>query len=416
MRLRRITVPGTGTIVFASILVVLGALFAQQKWLSSGSSKVETTMPVTVLSDEPYEEAGVRDRDIEFYAARLTEDPFSATDRSTLAQLLFARARSGGSSDDLERSEALVRESIAQRPQRNGQAFELLATLLMAQHEFHEARLVALRADSIAPGTPSHLALLGEIELELGEYEYAARRFEALQYDGRNFTTAARIARWRELTGGINMARPILKRAIMGVDKRDDLPREQVAWFHYRLGELELRAGNPAAADSAFSRALALHREDVRALSGLTRVALSQNDWQRAIDFGERAIAIQLDPGVLGAMSRAYAQLGDTSQATSYARAMSVSALQQPGAIHREWGLFLLDYGTARDRANVLKRARVEARTRKDVYGRDLLAWALFRNGQLAEARKEMTLALAQRTEDVLLTEHARTIGVGPAP
>ena len=208
------------------------------------------------------------------------------------------------------------------------------------------------------------------------------------------------------------MARQFLERAMLAVDRRDDLPREQVAWFHYRLGELELRVGNVAAADSAFRSGLAQHSDDVRVLGGLARVALARRAWQQAIDYGERATAIQLDPATLGTVSRAYAELGDTAQAASYARAMSVSALKQPGVIHRAWGLFLLDHGTAQDRADVLKRARKELRIRKDVYGHDLMAWALYRNGQLREARKEMTLALAQHTEDVMLAEHARAIGV----
>src|SRR6185295_13714076 len=106
-----------------------------------------------------------------------------------------------------------------------------------------EARAVALRADSLDADSPSHLALLGEIELELGNYDAAAAHFDSVHYDGRNFTTGARLARWYEVTGHIEKARQLLERAIVFVDRRDDLPREQVAWFHYRLGELELRAG-----------------------------------------------------------------------------------------------------------------------------------------------------------------------------
>jgi tetratricopeptide (TPR) repeat protein len=201
----------------------------------------------------------------------------------------------------------------------------------------------------------------------------------------------------------------------VNVDRRDDLPREQVAWFHYRLGDLELRVGNLAAADSAFRSGLARHPDDVRVLGGLARAALTRHAWREAIDFGERATAIQLDPATLGTISRAYAELGDTVQAASYARAMSVSALKQPGVIHRAWGLFLLDHGTAQDRTDVLRRARRELRDRKDVYGHDLMAWALYRNGQLVEARKEMRLALAQHTQDVMLNEHARAMGVQAA-
>ena len=389
-----------------SFLAVSVALFGVITVLAKARHKVETVASPVVS----YDENEIRDRDIEFYSRRIKEDPSSALDRSSLARLLFARARTTGSTTDFDRSEQLVRASIGERTHRNYQSFELLATLLMTRHEFRAARAVALRADSLDPGSPSHLALLGEIELELGEYDAAASHFERVNYDGRNFTTGARVARWYELTGHIDKARTILKRSITNVDRRDDLPREQVAWFHYRLGDLELRAGRIAAADSAFYRALDINPDDPRVLGGLARAALARGAWREAVNFGEKATAVQLDPATLGTVSIAYSHLGDTAQAASYAHAMSASALEQPGAIHRAWGLFLLDYGTNADRARVLERARAELRDRKDVYGHDLLAWALYRNGRLEEAKKEMKLALAQNTEDVMLTSHAKAI------
>ena len=98
------------------------------------------------------------------------------------------------------------------------------------------------------------------------------------------------------------------------------------------------------------------------------------------------AIAIQLDPATLGTISEAYGAMGDTAQAAQYARAMTASALKQPGPIHRAWGLFLLDHGTKSDANRVLAKTRVEIRTRRDVYGYDLLAWALHKQG--ASARR----------------------------
>ena len=150
-------------------------------------------------------------------------------------------------------------------------------------------------------------------------------------------------------------------------------------------------------------------------MGGLARAALARGALREAVEYGERATNQQVDPATLGVVSLAYSRLGDSAQAASYARAMSVSALKQPGAIHRVWGLFLLDHGTADDRTDVLKRARKELRDRKDVYGHDLMAWALYRNGQLDDARSEMNLAVSQHTQDGMLLEHARAIGV-PSP
>ncbi|MEO5588621.1 MAG: tetratricopeptide repeat protein [Gemmatimonadaceae bacterium] len=406
---RIVTAASVATAVLAIALVV-----SQQKRSVASGSTVQSA-PLVAMPTTPFNEAAVRDRDIEFYSRRAQQDPASALDRTALASLLFTRSRYTGSMTDLARADTIARESIALRTQRNFQAFELLASILMARHEFTAARALAQEADSLDPGVPSHAVLLGEIDLELGDYTSAAKHFEKVDYSGQRFTIAARLARWHEVTGHNDIARKLLQQSIVKVDRRDDLPREQIAWFHYRLGELELRTGNTAAADAAFKEGLKRNPDDIRVLGGLARSALAQQDWQGAIAYGERAIAIQVDPTTLGTISRAYSAVGDTAQAASYAKAMSVSALTQPGVIHRAWGLFLLDHGNAKERATVLGRARIELRERKDVYGHDLLAWALYRNGDLVEARKEMASALAQHTQDVMLAEHARAMGIAPA-
>ena len=364
-------------------------------------------MPATLQS-----EVQIHDGDIAFYTKRVSEDRESALDRLTLAGLLFSRSRATGSTADIARAESLARESIGLRRQRNGPALEMLATILMSRHEFGQAREFAARADSLEPSTASHLSLLGEIELELGEYSSAAEHFRAVRLNGKQFTVTARLARWYELTGHADVARALLKHAIVDVNRRDDLPQEQAAWFHYRLGELELRTGHGEAADAAFRRALARNPDDVRALGGLARSALLRGDWKRVIEHGDRALAVQIDPTILGALSTASTALGDTAAALGYARAMSATALTQPGAIHRAWGLFLLDHGSRAEQAEVLRRARRELRERHDVYGHDLLAWALYRDGRIAEAREQMRAALAQGTEDVQLVAHANALGV----
>ena len=119
---------------------------------------------------------------------------------------------------------------------------------------------------------------------------------------------------------------------------------------------------------------------------------------------------MQLDPATLGTMSDAYAALGDTAQARSFADAMAVAALSQPGAIHRAWGLFLLDHD--RDVPRVLREARKDIVHRRDVYGYDLLAWASYKAGRIGDAKRAVGVALSQGTEDATLYYHAGMIAV----
>jgi tetratricopeptide (TPR) repeat protein len=140
----------------------------------------------------------------------------------------------------------------------------------------------------------------------------------------------------------------------------------------------------------------------------MARLELTSGRARTAIDYGERGTGLALDPVTLGVLHDAYESLGEWQQAEQYGRAMELSVLNQPGPLHRAWSMFLLDRD--RDVGTVLARAEEEIRTRHDVYGWDLLAWALHHAGRQAEAREASTRALALGTRDAVLHYHAGLI------
>ena len=398
----------------AASLVATGAA----AWYLGGASSrtaSRTVGPATSAGgagrlDAVRSEAAVLDADLAFYETRLANDPESAGDHAMVAQLYMTRARATASFQDFERAEGLARRSLALRSARNAHTYGLLASALLARHAFGEAREAAQRAVELSPGDAAALAQLAEIELEMGDYDSANTHFAGVWVGRDQFTVAARVARWHEIMGRTAEARALLQRAVRAVERRDDLPREQVAWFRLRLGELDLRSGRYAAADSSLRRGLEIFPDDYRILGALARAALARGEHAEAVSLGERATAIVLEPTTLGTISEAYGAMGDSAQATAFAEAMATAALQQPGPIHRAWGLFLLDHGTARDARMVLARAREELRERPDVYGLDLLAWALHRTGDHTAAAAAMRQALTQQTEDPQLLVHAAAI------
>ena len=87
---------------------------------------------------------------------------------------------------------------------------------------------------------------------------------------------------------------------------------------------------------------------------------------------------------------------------------MEVAVSQQATAYHRAWSLFLLEHGRRVD--EVLSKAQEELVTRRDIYGYDVVAWALHAKGRDAEARAMMTYALSLGTRDAMLLYHASAI------
>lgn len=353
-------------------------------------------------------EARVRDLDIAFYRARIARDPLGARDRAQLAGLYLQRARGSGENQDLVRAEETARGSLSNRRARNGKALAVLVNSLLAQHRYPEALASARELAAREPEARAVQALLGEIEMELGLYDSARATFAPLASWTRDLAVAPRIARWLELHGKNEEAHGLLLQARDNALKLHALPAEQAAWFHLRVADLALRNGRLDEAEQALRAGLVAHPGDYRVLGVYARLAAARRDWRGAIHWGEQAIARTLDPATLGVVGDAYAALGDTAKAEEYFRVLEVAVSRQVGPFHRAWSLFLLDHD--RRTAEVLDKAQEEIVVRNDVYGWDLLAWALRKNGRDADARWAMGHALALGTRDAMLFYHAGMI------
>jgi len=394
-----------------SSIVLVAAAVVGGGWWNVRRLAAMDRMAITEAAAATTVELEVRTADIGFFEARAARDPESATDRTRLAALYMQRARETSDDQDYVRAEQTARASLALRTQRNDAASVVLASALLAQHRFIEARDVARSLVVQSPEVDAYRALLGETSLELGDYAAARAAFGSLGgVARRSLSIAPRLARWAEIRGDTTAAREIMRDAAEAADERRDLPREQAAWFHLRLADLYLRQGRERGAERELRDGLAINPADHRLLAAMARLAAVRQDWREAIRYGDSAIAITLDPATLGLVSDAHAALGDTAKAAEYVAAMEVAVGQEPGAYHRAWSLFLLDHG--RRVPEVLAAAQAELAGRRDIHGYDLVAWALYKSGRAAEAREPMRLAMAQGTQDAMLHYHAGMIAL----
>jgi tetratricopeptide (TPR) repeat protein len=361
-----------------------------------------------VVSGPAPSEAQVLEMDIAFYRRRIEGDSLSARDEGELARLLLQRGRLTASEPDLRDAERHARRSLRLRTAHNGATGQVLAGALMARHAFAEARAVAEGMTAADPASRSARAMLGEIELELGDYAAARRTFGTLLTVRTDFVVAPRFARWEELNGRPQAAEALFRGALARAQARHGTPASQLAWFHWRLADLALRAGRADEARTELATGLAAAPDDARLLGTMARLAAVQHRWPEAIDAGERALARIVDPATLGLLSQAYAAVGDSARSADALTAMAIAVLGQPGPFHRGWSLLLLEQG--REVPEVLARAGAELATRRDIYGWDLLAWALYRSGRPAEAVPASERALALGTRDAMLWYHAGMI------
>jgi tetratricopeptide (TPR) repeat protein len=393
-RLRGLLVPAAALVAFAGGAAALGH--------SNRSGNLTRTPNL----------AEIRDSDIAFFQQRIARDPTGALDLARLAALYLERFRQLGEEADLLNAEKAARRSLANRGERNPNALQLLGAALLGQHRFLEAKAAAERLVALQPGESAARASLGEVLLELGEYPAADRIFRQLTPQRYTLALAPRYARWLELRGHVGEARSLLEWARGEAARSDPTPVEQLAWFELRLGELALRFGAHAEARRRLDAGLALCPDHWRLLAVRARLALVTGDYATAVLLGDSSLTRHLDPATLAEVGDAWRARGDSAQAAEYYHAMEAATQAPRGGFHRTWYLALLDHD--RSVPEILAAVTRDLETRRDVYGYDLLAWALYKSGRPAEAKAAIRRALAWDTEDPLLHAHAKAIEAAP--
>ena len=250
--------------------------------------------------------------------------------------------------------------------------------------------------------------------LERGDYkttEAALQNPVVAGQDKADPSVEAVKARLLDINGQPALALEQMQKAQADADANLDMPRENVAWFHMRVGDQLARMGRVDAAEKSYEEALALYPHDYKTMTGLARLAAGRQNWAQTIAWGQKAAQIVPTPEVVALVGDAYAASGNPKEAERQYRlieAMGTISRAQSAVYDRYRARFDADHG--RHLAEGLALAQREMTVRRDIYAYDTLAWALYKNGRLPEADAAMQKALAHGTQDALMLYHAGTI------
>jgi tetratricopeptide (TPR) repeat protein len=395
-------------VIRSRIALTLGpaALIAAAAWFGGIRPWRQAAADVARNVAAAESELRIRSQDIAFWQRRATQDPQSAEDLAMTAALLHQRARETGDMDDYRAAERYADSSLRLRRDRNGKAMLTLASALLAQHKFPEAFAAAQELVAWSPDEPRYRALYAELLLELGDYDAARQQLDSLRNAWRDLAVAPRYARFLEFIGRTDAARVVLRRALDDA-RLADLPREQLAWFHLRLADLELRSGRLRAASRALDAGLRAAPDDARLWAARAREFALAGAWRDVLGAVARAGA-RVDIATLALQGDALAALGDSAAARRTWQQAEQSALENPEPYNRQWTLFRLEHGIALAETRALLEDEIEGR--RDVYGWDQLAIARLLTGDTSGAAQAMEQALRLGTADANLTYHAALI------
>ena len=362
---------------------------------------------VVAVARAPYDPALVH-QTLEFYARRAKRDPGDAWSGAMLARWYLESYRETGDAADAKRAEMAARASLKTRTRGNSAAYFQLARSLLTQHRFREALGAARDA---ARYDLSAYRECADIEIELGDYAFAAKDVARAPHESDDPAYLALTARLKEIHGDSITALSLLTRAATLADANPDMPRQSLAWFYERLGRMQCMTGHRDAAETSYLSALKAFPRDYRSMAALAHLYANRGDWPQATEWGGKAGEIVPSPETLALLGDGYLASGKPSQAAAQYRLVEqIGALSvSQGALYdRQRALYYADHGLKP--AYAVQLARGELRARPDIYSYDTLGWALYQAGRLPEAEACVKKAMAFGTRDALLFFHAGMI------
>ena len=362
----------------------------------------------------PYDPA-LTYKNVAFYQKCVQRNPQNgAIEWGQLSNAYLQRCRETGDIADAQRAERAARRSLAIRSNNNAPARDALARSLFVQHQFVQAETLARVTSAKYQDDPVALMGYADAALERGDYGTAQRALLHPIVAGENKTdpsVQAVQARLLDVNGQPALALQALERARDAADGNLDMPRENVAWFHMRVGDEQARLGRADDAEMSYREALTLYPHDYKTMTGLARLAAGRQDWAGTISWGQKAAQVVPTPEVLALLGDAYAASGNPKEAERQYRlieAIGTISRAQSMVYDRYRARFDADHD--RHLPEALALAKREMGVRQDVYAYDTLAWASYKNGLLPQAQAAMKQALSHGTQDALLYYHAGTI------
>lgn len=325
-----------------------------------------------------------------------------------LGQAFARKARETSDVGYYVRAEAALRRALRTNP-KYVQAAASLSTVLFSLHDF-EGALTLARPIVDDPRGVQALATLGDAHLALGQYGRAQAAYNRLLAFAATPGAYSRLAFLEDLRGDTDQALALMDRAAKLAQESGDYG-ESLAFYAYQIGELSFRAGRIDLAASHYRAALDLFADYPLALGGLAKAKAAQGNYRAAIDLYRRATAIVPQPDLLAALGDVYATVGNEKAAREqYGAVELIGKLAKINrqVYNRQLAAFYADHDLRPDEAARL--ALRELRVRKDVYGYDTAAWALYKAGRLEAAHRLSERALSVGTRDARLSYHAGMI------
>jgi tetratricopeptide (TPR) repeat protein len=364
--------------------------------------------------------ASETDKQIQNLQERVKKAPGDYAAYDGLGSAFFQKARETGDIAYYDLAEQTLKKALALAPQdfRAADPLVHIALVYMGEHRFADALASSQKAIGKGSGNLAAFAIEGDAYTDMGEYDEAAAAYNTMQSLGRltssplalAYMSDSRMAYLSFLHGDSAEAIRLMKSSI-AAGLRTNVPRENLAWLYFELGERYFQTGDLENAELSYQSGVTADPNHYRSIAGLAKVRAAQAKFEESIQLYQRSIGIIPFPVYVAELGDVYKKVGRANDAQQqYDLVEYIGHLSRLNRVlaNRELALFYADQGIKLPEA--LELAQRELEIRHDIYTWDTLAWVLYKNGRLQEAGDAMRKALALHTNDSLLLFHAGMI------
>lgn len=331
--------------------------------------------------------------------------PDSPTGYNQLAAIYIKRARSTGDFSLNSKAETAIDKALQIAPD-DASARKLKASLHLTFHRFTEALELGKKLQTEFSNDAFVYGLLTDANAELGNYKEAVEMAQKMVDLKPNTASYARVAHLRSLYGDTEGAVEMFKTAARTADPQD---KESQSWCLVQLGDEFWKNGKYSEAEKVYDEALQNFPNYHLALAGKGRARASQNDFETALTFLSDALnrVPNVETAIL--LGDIYTKQGNAEKAKQQYDLVEVIE-QKIGVNNDQKRLALLwaDHDLKLDDALAITKREYEIR--KDIFTTDVLAWTLYKKGQLTDAKTVISAAMNPKANDARIFYHAGMI------
>ena len=379
----------------------------QQRERIATAPAVANAAPADVLAAIP-RPAGNSATDLAIikWTAKVRENGADARNWVNLGDALMQHVRESADTSYYTYAEGVYEKAVALDP-RNDDALTGLAWVHGGRHQFPESIELANKALALNEHNNLAYGLLGDAELELGDYAAAFEHYQKMIDLKPDISSYSRSAHLLHVTGQTFRAAWLMRKAI---DAGAALA-ENTVWCRAQLALIYFSDGHLPAAEQVLEDALQKSPDNRHALAAMGKIKAALHDYPAAIACYQKAIAVTPEHDSLVALGDLYAVTGDKAAAEKqYALVEELHRKEHP-ASDTSHDFPMAQFYVDHDR-NLVEALRLaeERKTTRNVFEADILAWCYYKNGDLERAKKAIQRALSQKTPEAKFLYHAGMI------